>query len=84
MGYHIYRGIRRRLLHGMWANGHKGNHYDNRVWHSAAAGAGFDADAFAVIGDYDHDDYLEPEWRDREALNHDLFTSVNWLASEAG
>jgi hypothetical protein len=77
VGHHIYRGIRRRLLHGMRADGYQGNHNDNRVWHGAAAGAGLGAAIFAVIGNYDHDDYLEPEWCDREALNHDLFTSVN-------
>jgi hypothetical protein len=37
---------------------------------------GCDTSAFVVIGDYHHYDYLEPGWRNTEAVNHDLFASV--------
>jgi len=60
----------------MRSDHHQGNHHHNRVWRSAAPGAGCDASTFVVIGDYYHDDYLEPGWRSTEAVNHDLFTSM--------
>ena len=74
--FHIYRCIGHWFLHGMRSDRHQGDYYHNRVWRSTAAGAGCDASTFVVIGDYDHDDYLEPGWRGTEAIDHDLFTSV--------
>ena len=76
MGYHIYRRLGRRFLLCMRSDGHQRDHHYNRVWNSPAAGPGCDTSAFVVIGDYHHDNYLEPGWRNTEAVNHDLFASM--------
>ena len=61
----------------MWSDGHQRDHHYNRVSNSPAAGPGCDTSAFVVIGDYHHDDYLESGWRNTEAVDDDLFTSIN-------
>jgi hypothetical protein len=75
VGYHTYRRIRRRFLLGMRSDGHQRDHHHDRVWSGPAASAGCVASAFVVIGNYDHD-YLDPEWRNTEAVDHNVFTLV--------
>lgn len=77
MGYHIYRRLRRRFLLCMWSDGHQRDHHYNRVWNSPVAGPSCDTSTFVVIGDYHHNDHLKPGWRNTEAVDDDLFTSIN-------
>jgi hypothetical protein len=69
--HYIDGGARSRRLYGLWALSDQGNDDHHRLRSSSAAAVGARGSAAPFIGDHDYyHDHVEPQWRDREAIDH--------------